>query len=642
MDNNTSLMDIFNKKPNKIYFQTIDKKLLEYDVVLAIKGYPSILNNLNIQTRTIQLPDWIDEKNLKDYFKYIELNYDNHMMSHNNNFLQYNFNFKKITQITNFFENEPLLYCIFKKNIFPNINLENSVSLLLDAYKYCSSDTVSNEGIKSLWYNLLLKTIDYISDNFLYYLEKEETKLSKINLKVMEEILEKFLFKFYSIDNYGLIDNIYTEKIIKKLYEIRDIKSNFNLIELINNEYIHLSSDDSVNELAQLQNPTFRLNITKEFKYYQQEYKILFNKIEITFVMFYKNSEDTINIDVKINLKNNCIISFMTICYFTFEYENSDHNYYEHKNQQMNIKSITNNLNHNKPINIYKMQSFKKMIAEFNSGLFKNLFVNINLKFCYINTFLINALCLNFSSFYNEKKINKLSKHVIQVIIMNKKIQIDHEDQIVIALINWLTEDSNIYEDINEIIENIKWHKVTISLIFEFIMKFPHLVDDSDIEKLLIDSVIQNLEENPLLSGTNIENLQTNIGNEHFNNINFTCNNNRINDTRSIVFMLRQLFECSKRLNFSRYLSDNLKFCKIKSKSSINIDRQSIQSDDENKSSLHFLLMDNTTRKSLNNRGEHIEQMKNDTKIPDLNDTNLSNNLTSRVKIINVEKKEKT
>lgn len=121
MDNNTSLMDIFNKKPNKIYFQTIDKKLLEYDVVLAIKGYPSILNNLNIQTRTIQLPDWIDEKNLKDYFKYIELNYDNHMMSHNNNFLQYNFNFKKITQITNFFENEPLLYCIFKKIYFQTL-----------------------------------------------------------------------------------------------------------------------------------------------------------------------------------------------------------------------------------------------------------------------------------------------------------------------------------------------------------------------------------------------------------------------------------------------------------------------------------------------------------------------------------------
>ena len=99
--------------------------------------------------------------------------------------------------MVNYFENEKILDDIIKFNLEPNINRDTCISLINDSFKYCSENLNSN--IKSKWFTLFLKLRDYIIENFLFYLEEEQIyKFQKLDKKLLNELVETFLFDIYT------------------------------------------------------------------------------------------------------------------------------------------------------------------------------------------------------------------------------------------------------------------------------------------------------------------------------------------------------------------------------------------------------------------------------------------------------------
>lgn len=59
-----------------------------------------------------------------------------------------------------------------------------------------------------------------------------------------------------------------------------------------------------------------------------------------------------------------------------------------------------------------------------------------------------------------------------------------------------MSDEVNIYEDITDLIANIDWKNVTLGLIFEMIIKFPHLMQKDELEKNLTEAVDFKLKVN--------------------------------------------------------------------------------------------------------------------------------------------------
>ena len=114
-----------------------------------------------------------------------------------------------------------------------------------------------------------------------------------MNKKILEELIEKS-FSFLILNNFSIQDekedtnftNNYRydsssnqrsaggknyisledyEKIIQFLFKLRKVN---NIYDLLTNEYLSLSSEDSIQELSEIPNPTFSVNIPKDFNNY--------------------------------------------------------------------------------------------------------------------------------------------------------------------------------------------------------------------------------------------------------------------------------------------------------------------------------------------------------------------------------------
>ena len=156
---------------------------------------------------------------------------------------------------------------------------------------------------------------------------------------------------------------------------------------------------------------------------------------------------------------------------------------------------------------------------------------------------LCNYLFHNIENLYTNKNICKLSKNLLSIIIRKKQLlkneendshkedsQLNNVDKIVMCLINWLNDEVNVGEDISEIIKNIKWDKVSLPLIFEFLIKYAiHIISD-DIEYIFSKSlanILKHLElDLSILSKEIIHSLL--LSSKKMNYISMFCENKKM------------------------------------------------------------------------------------------------------------------
>ena len=465
--------DGFDEKNNFICIKLInDNSILKIDFSLSVKGYPEILSKINYNTKTLIIEEkWIDYKTLKNYFTYVNAVCN----KKNENLSNLYFNYKKLALLANFFQCEKILDEIIKYNLEPNINIDTCISLINDAFKYCSENL--NKNIKSKWFTFFLKLRDFLIDNFLFYLEDNMIeRFKKMNKKLLSQLVETFLFDIYA---KGIeITSNHAEKLIILIIYIReennylDSEINFEKIFLLLKNSYTLYTSQSENYKFPTK-PTYSINIMKDINFNYQEKLIQFYKQECIFVSIYNKNDDSFSISLKLNPINNIeVFSFISYSHLIDDNENNKNN--------IQIKYHT--INSNKIVTLFTINNFRSYI-NYLRGINEvvNLILEINLKFCVIESFVICYLKSCFKQIVNEESIKNIPYNIFSILIYNINSNQQYKEEDILKVIqNWLSDDLNYklqLSKIQELFEQIEWKKISLGKIFEFVIKYPLVLE---------------------------------------------------------------------------------------------------------------------------------------------------------------------
>lgn len=568
-----------------------EKKNIEIELALAEKGFPDILSKMNYETKTLIIDEkWIDNKTVKDYYFYVKICYSENM-NNNLDLSNLRFNFKKLTQLANYFENERILAHMIKMNIEPNISCETCISLINDAFKYCSNANL-NPTLKSKWFNLFLKLRTFITTNFIYFLSLPgKSQIIKLNVKLFEEIIETFLTTIYT--KRIEITSEQASQIVLFIVYLRNKnndeqydfdKINYDLIfSFLNKEKDYLCSPENLFEISNFSKPTFSLNLLKDINYNYQEHIVQFFQQELIFISKYDNNTDTFTISLKLNPVN--AIDVFTFVSFGQIIEDEENN-------EINFCSINNS----SKITIYTINSYQGYV-NYMKGIkeLSNLNLVINLKFCILDSFLICFLKSAFDEIYNIDSIKLLPPSIFNVLLSNSNFK---EDYMLIAIMKWLSDNTNDTDKILDVLDKLDWKKVPLGRIFEFVIKYPQTIERNEsVENCIIAAIFAKANEKLIemkrekiyserMNETYLErkitqfsyegdlekceaivNENNNINNVDSNNNNSNRESNNVNlineesQINLLSYFFVNLLECSKKLNYQN-LASSVEFLK--------------------------------------------------------------------------------
>ena len=532
---------------------------------MSKQDFIEISPNLYSQTvkvndsKIIKLPKYIRYEDFREfveiYRNYIsrlrQFNQEQFFISISLIIQNYKINIAQLLQISEYFENNSFSKLLIKdcilaknrektnsKNINHSLNVNNSISLLILSYnklreinnanKSKSKNINMEDDLENIWLELFMKSLDIAGinlDSFFNTIYKNQdyskNQLWSLDKKIIDEIYEKF--------SYNLISNKYTVEINEEKYinlnsiengnkkiDLKILEETVNFLMkkrnqkdffyLLSNEYLRIMSEDNINELNNLPNPTFILKINiNEIDNYYEEYTLnnLFSTnddLKLVLIVYYKKNEDTFNVSIKLSKNNNETKSIFDIMTFL-----SLGIIDELNNKQINVKSLSNNKS---MYEIYKITNFKKSknnIISYKGSEINDYFTfKLFLKPCYIYILLSNYLYYNLENLSNSENIAKLNKNILSIIISKKYLNKKEEsnlnnknnnnfDVIVEFLINWLNDEINIVEDISDIIKNIKWENVSLFKMFEFFIKYSTNFSSEDIEYIFSKALLKIL-----------------------------------------------------------------------------------------------------------------------------------------------------
>lgn len=269
------------------------------------------------------MPRWISINDFKEYLNIIKHGIESNSI----------FTYNKLLLLSDFFENNEFVEKLVKENIVPNFDYSNVIDYLENSYLKLSSSKENSLPVNISWFELFMKAIEFVSKNFIFYLNTENSeyfdKLAGLNKKILEELLDKsieqiisnpFIFddEIHEKDNseniaYGnLYENNFRlihyeifEKLIDFLHKLRNTN---NIFDLLMNEYLRISSDETINEISSLPNPTLSIDIPVDVNNYYKEFTLdlnIHNRM-VVFIVYYKQSDDSLNVSFKLtNIEEN-------------------------------------------------------------------------------------------------------------------------------------------------------------------------------------------------------------------------------------------------------------------------------------------------------------------------------------------------
>lgn len=418
---------------NKITFIFSNGNNYKIDIKLSVLGFPEILSKINIEKREYKLPNFIDQKNLMDYFSYINIINEYNEI----NYIKINtseFNFKKLIKIANYFLNEKALEKMIKFNILPNVDNENCINLINDAFFYLNGKLTDN--LMNIWKFYFEKLKNFILENFIEILNKQ-TNIYKLNKNISQIILENFLSIQYFTQKTELSSDLII-KIIKFIGYIKDINFDKNTNKIESNDFFKLINNENkrlnlinIEELKNQKNSNSIINFSLDlYSLYNNENKNEINQeniIEISNLQIYfkikidkQNNKLELSIKPKFHNKN---IFFSFLSFVELE-----------KNKKINCFNLSSVNSENFMI-IFTVNDISMFINQFikeEKKLNLKLFIKINI----IESFLISYLINNFSNFYKSKFLYKISSNNLKNILNFNNIFLSDEEKL-ICLMNW-------------------------------------------------------------------------------------------------------------------------------------------------------------------------------------------------------------
>ena len=310
-------------------------------------------------------------------------------------------------------------------------------------------------------------------------------------------------------NNLHIIKTDQLNKLIQFLMEINKSKNNF--FDLITSEYAFLLSKNSILELKNLPHPSLQVDIHfSDYSFYCQEFPldIILNRKKIILIVSYKTEDQSFNINIKLlnnramTQKNiNSILEIDKISEEKYIEDNScfkiftflTHVQITKGPEKITIATQNNllSLSDSKTVyNILKISNFDNelrnfLIREPDKEYFS---VIVQIKLCYKYSTLASYLLRQFNLYYNDKNISKISKQLLMLILENKFLKINKNNEMVTSILLWLEDEINIKEDISCIFDIIQWDMVDECLIFELIIKYAHvIVGNKKLEKMFIN-----------------------------------------------------------------------------------------------------------------------------------------------------------
>ena len=428
--NNTSLNE-------HLIFTFSDGRQISFETYQMREISPDFLAK-HFGDEKIVLPDWITVEDMTSFIAIYQKGVE---------YITEYTDKEKLLKISEYFENESFTFSLISDVIMPRLTIENSVSFLSLSYDKLKVASKANGEIDNIWFDFFIKCLDIVGKNLSYYFKKGKCNdISTFDVKILDELYEKFS-AFLITSNYVITEDVALDTLrgsaillsnlqvmITFLMKSRAQKSFF---DLLTNEYMKICSEENINELNTLPNPTFLLKInSNEIESYYEEYKvdISMNLKQIVFVVFYRKSDDSFNVAFKLveysnyNNNNPKNSSFRIVTFISSVIID------EILNRQINVKSITNNKSMH---SIYKINNVKNLLHSSIGNDSHYITLKIFLKPCFIHSMLTSYLLYNFNELYNQPNIQKISKQLLVLVLKNKHYGSITEDKIVISLLNW-------------------------------------------------------------------------------------------------------------------------------------------------------------------------------------------------------------
>ena len=660
--NNKNKKDHFSRSSSyskpiiKFIFESGNELSFDKNTFLLIKPILSNNNNLIIKqlknnNMQINFQNNITHEDLSlflDILKYLYL-------KENKNKIVENIDKSKIMKIFNIsdlFMSENF-NMKFIKDILLKINYDDTIfEIIFYSYKKLCIYSEKKEEINNYYFDLFYQSLENISKKEQIVFNNLD-KIKILDKKIIDEIIEK-TFKnliyantiliedneeidkineeYESIDNNNLhIINInQLNKLIQFLIEINSKKNNF--FDLITSEYAFLLSKDSILELKNLPHPSLQADIHfSDYSFYCQEFPLdmILNHKKIVLIVSYKTEDHSFNINIK--LKNHRINKIRSINNVLEMDKISEEKYIEDnscfkiftflthimitKGPEKIIIATQNNLlslSDSKTVyNILKISNFDNELRNFliREPEKEYFSVIVQIKLCYKYSALASYLLRQFKLYYNDKNICKISKQLLMLILENKFLKINNNNEMVTTILLWLDDEMNIKEDISSIFGLIKWEEVDESLIFELIIKYSHIiVGNKNLEKIFINVFEKKYNNN--IAVLNILKTLFSVGakieyNKLFTQMKISQKNNEIYKYFNSDYNF-------KYNHFFEYDNENSSFSK--DSSSIKEDLPPILSESINKKNKKYKSKNYTLNNSINDIEEKKITIENDLK----------------------------
>ena len=660
--NNKNKKDHFSRSSSyskpliKFIFESGNELSFDKNTFLLIKPILSNNNNLIIKqlksnNMQINLQNNITHEDLSLFLDIIKYLY----LKENKNKIAENIDKSKIMKIFNIsdlFMSENF-NMKFIKDILLKINYDDTIfEIIFYSYKKLCIYSEKKEEINNYYFDLFYQSLENISKKEQIVFNNLD-KIKILDKKIIDEIIEK-TFKnliyantiliedneeidkineeYESIDNNNLhIINInQINKLIQFLIEINSKKNNF--FDLITSEYAFLLSKDSILELKNLPHPSLQADIHfSDYSFYCQEFPLdmILNHKKIVLIVSYKTEDHSFNINIK--LKNHRINKIRSINNVLEMDKISEEKYIEDnscfkiftflthimitKGPEKIIIATQNNLlslSDSKTVyNILKISNFDNELRNFliREPEKEYFSVIVQIKLCYKYSALASYLLRQFKLYYNDKNICKISKQLLMLILENKFLKINNNNEMVTTILLWLDDEMNIKEDISSIFGLIKWEEVDESLIFELIIKYSHIiVGNKNLEKIFINVFEKKYNNN--IAVLNILKTLFSVGAKIEYNKLFT--QMKISQKNNEIYKFFNSDYNFKYNHFFEYDNENSSFSK--DSSSIKEDLPPILSESINKKNKKYKIKNYTLNNSINDIEEKKITIENDLK----------------------------
>ena len=524
----------YSKPTIKFIFESGDELLIDKNIFLSIN--PKLSNNKNFKIKysnnnsiQIQIPKNIKKEDISLFYELIK-----YFKNENKNIIKEE-EVIEVKKIMNIFNISDLFLAEefnmkFIRDILLKINyLEISLDIVNYSHKKLCIYSEKNDEINNVYFDLFYQSLEIISKNEQIVWNNLD-KIKILDKKIIDEIIEK-TFKnliygntilveedeeidaikeeYENIENnLHIIKTDQLNKLIQFLMEINKSKNNF--FDLITSEYAFLLSKNSILELKNLPHPSLQVDIHfSDYSFYCQEFPldIILNRKKIILIVSYKTEDQSFNINIKLlnnramTQKNiNSILEIDKISEEKYIEDNScfkiftflTHVMITKGPEKVTIATQNNLLSLSDCKTVYNILKISNFDNELRNFLIREpekeyFSVIVHIKLCYKYSALASYLFRQFHIYYRDPNICKISKQLLILILENKFLKINKNNDIIESILLWLEDEMNIKEDISNVFEMIKWEYVDEALMIELIIKYSHIISgNKNLEKMFI------------------------------------------------------------------------------------------------------------------------------------------------------------